>query len=135
MKDKNGKMIDTVYIGYGMDTTLPIDKRTCLVAQRGSIENYTEKKENLFFKSEFYLNLDTISLFILDKVKYDLKIKVKKNHTTNIEKKILIKKGTPIIELFRKTPYDDKPYMTLVFPHHGEYQRFQRILADKLCIK
>ena len=116
MKNEAGETTDSTYTGYFMNPSTPLEDR-------------------LFIKRDFYFNLDTVSSFYFGKVEKDLKVRIENNETGFTEKEVVLKKETPFIEFFMIVNGEEVPYIMLTFLHEGEYQRTQRILTDKLCVK
>lgn len=84
-------------------------------------------------KDTYYMNLDFISSFRFNKLNSDIKICVVEDEEE--DKRIVLEKGTNFITFYTFSENSEIVCSVLAFPHLGEFQRFQRILTDKLCIK
>ena len=80
----------------------------------------------------FYVNLDIISSFRFDKLDRNIDIYIDKGST---EYKTTLEAGTNFITFYVFSESLEIVYLVLAFPHFGEFERFKRILTDKLCVK
>lgn len=101
-----------------------------------------DKMNRFFCLNDFYINLDKIDYFRINKTTQDSNVKVSNIEKSdeywdfkNVTSEILIKKGTPYLSLYMNSQRGLVDSLLLVFTHEGEYQRIKRILTEKLCAK
>lgn len=122
--EKNGEMVDSTYKVYSDE---------CFFQNKEYVEP-THSGYITYLRENFYLNLSIISSFRFYELDRDINISVT-DCDSFIKNDVSLEKGTKYISFFRFVGNEELVFISLAFPHEGEFQRFQRILTDKLCAK